>query len=74
MLFNAVDRPGYFWLLACSALLFLVAVLDCCWLDREGVAFMSQNTLRVGVSVGVSSFLIEFREHTDGNRTRGTRF
>ena len=29
----------------CSALLFLVAVLDCCWLDREGVTFPSQKLI-----------------------------
>ena len=34
-----------FWLLACLELLFLVAVLDCCWLDREGVAFTSQKLI-----------------------------
>ena len=34
-----------FWLLACLELLFLVAVFDCCWLDREGVAFTSQKLI-----------------------------
>ena len=34
-----------FWLLACLELLFLVAVLDCCWFDREGVAFTSQKLI-----------------------------
>ena len=33
------------WLLACLELLFLVAVLDCCWFDREGVAFTSQKLI-----------------------------
>ena len=32
-----------FWLLACLELLFVVPVLDCCWFDHEGVAFMSQK-------------------------------
>ena len=34
-----------FWLLACLELLFLVAVLDCCWLDREDVTFPSQKLI-----------------------------
>ena len=42
MLFNAVDRPGYLRVLE---LLFLEAVLDCCWLDREGVTFTSQKLI-----------------------------
>ena len=38
-------RIDLFWLLACLELLFLVAVLDCCWLDRECVAFTSQKLI-----------------------------
>ena len=34
-----------FWLLACLELLFLVSVLDCCWFDREGVAFTSHKLI-----------------------------
>ena len=41
ILVDAFQCCGSTWLLACSELLFLVAVLDCCWLDREGVTFTS---------------------------------
>ena len=34
-----------FWQFVCLELLFLVAVLDCCWFDREGVAFTSQKLI-----------------------------
>ena len=34
-----------FWLLACLELLFLVAVLDYCWFNRECVAFTSQKLM-----------------------------
>ena len=42
---DAFQCCGSTWLLACSELLFLVAVLDCCWLDREGVTFLSQKLI-----------------------------
>ena len=43
--YDAFQSCGTTWLLACSELLFLVAVLDCCWLDREGVTFPSQKLI-----------------------------
>ena len=45
-----------FWLFACLELLFLVAVLDCCWFDREGIAFTSHKLINsfVHQSLGVS--------------------
>ena len=43
--YDAFQSCGTTWLLACSELLFLVAVLDCCGLDREGVTFPSQKLI-----------------------------
>ena len=46
-----------FWLLACMEFLFLVAVLDCCWFDRESVVFMSQKLIN---SVVHQSLVVSF--------------
>ena len=43
--YDAFQSCGTTRLFTCSALLFLVAVLDCCWLDREGVTFPSQKLI-----------------------------
>ena len=43
--YDAFQSCGTTRLFTCSALLFLVAVLDCCWLDREGVTFTSQKLI-----------------------------
>ena len=43
--YDAFQSCGMTRLITCSALLFLVAVLDCCGLDREGVTFPSQKLI-----------------------------
>ena len=60
--YNAFQSCGTTRLFTCSALLFLVAVLDCCWLDREGVTFPSQKLINSLVhQLLVVTFVYAFR-------------
>ena len=52
----------------CSELLFLAAVLDCCWLDRDGVTFPSQKLINSFVHQSlVISFVYVFRVKCRGS-------
>ena len=60
--YDAFQCCGTSWLLACSASMFLVAVLDCCGLDREGVTFSSQKLMNSSVHQPlVVTFVYVFR-------------
>ena len=66
--YDAFHSYGMTRLFTCSALLFLVAVLDCCGLDREGVTFPSQKLINSLVHQPlVVSFVYVFRVKCRGS-------